>query len=123
MNTKTTIKNKINIAQHFLPVFKDKNISGITQSDIKNDQLKRKFERLSISKNLGKREQEIYFRTVNLEISALHHFFNFCIEKGIVDKNPCAGIKKLNELSRLKTLSDDDIDSLFPVPQINLQGI
>jgi len=113
MNTKTTIKNKINIAQHFLPVFKDKNISNITQSDIKNYQLKRKFERLSISKNLGKREQEISFRTVNLEITTLHHFFNFCIEKGVIDKNPCAGIKKLNELSRLKTLSNNDIQKLI----------
>ena len=43
----------------------------------------------------------------------MHNFFNYCIKKGIIDKNPCTGIKKLNELSRLKTLSDDDIDKLI----------
>ena len=43
----------------------------------------------------------------------MHHFFNFCIEKGYIDKNPCSGIKKLNELSRLKTLSDSDIQKLI----------
>ena len=56
---------------------------------------------------------EISFRTVNLEISILYNFFNFSIKKGYIDKNPCAGIKKLNELSRLKTLSDEDIDNLI----------
>ena len=30
-----------------------------------------------------------------------------------LDKNPCSGIKKLNELSRLKTLSDEDIQKLI----------
>ena len=43
----------------------------------------------------------------------LHNFFNFCIEKGYIDKNPCVGIKKLNELSRLKTLDDEDILKLI----------
>jgi len=43
----------------------------------------------------------------------LRNFFNHCIEKGYIDKNPCAGVKKLNELSRLKTLSDDDIQKLI----------
>jgi hypothetical protein len=35
-NTNMTIENKISIANHFLPVFKDKNIAEITQSDIKS---------------------------------------------------------------------------------------
>ncbi|RZD17577.1 MAG: site-specific integrase [Candidatus Acididesulfobacter diazotrophicus] len=68
---------------------------------------------LSNPKNINKKDSEISFRTVNLEISTMHNFFNYCIKKGIIDKNPCTGIKKLNELSRLKTLSDDDIDKLI----------
>ncbi|MDA8273402.1 MAG: hypothetical protein M0Z72_06675 [Deltaproteobacteria bacterium] len=43
----------------------------------------------------------------------LRTFFNHCIEKGYIDKNPASGIKKLNELSRLKTLSDGDIQKLI----------
>jgi integrase len=42
----------------------------------------------------------------------LHHFFNYCIKYGYIQKNPAIGIKKLNELSRLKTLSDEDINKL-----------
>ena len=112
-NISRTIKNKEFAANHFLPVFKDKNISEITQSDIKEYQLKRRLEVLFLPKNQQKKESEINFRWINLEISTLHHFFNFCIEKGLIEKNPAAGVKKLNELSRLKTLSDSDIGKLI----------
>ena len=112
-NINRTIKNKEFAANHFLPVFKDKNISEITQSDIKEYQLKRRLEVLSLPKNQQKKESEINFRWINLEISTLHHFFNFCIEKGLIEKNPASGVKKLNELSRLKTLSDSDIGKLI----------
>ena len=64
-------------------------------------------------KNIGKRESEISFAYLNKEILILSNFFNFCIEKGLIDKNPAAKIKKLNELSRLKTLSDEDINKLI----------
>ena len=43
----------------------------------------------------------------------LSNFFNFCIERNYIDKNPAFKIKKLNELSRLKTLSDEDIQKLI----------
>jgi integrase len=112
-NINRTIKNKEFAANHFLPVFKDKNISEITQSDIKEYQIKRRLEVLSLPKNQLKKESEINFRWINLEISTLHHFFNFCIEKELIEKNPASGVKKLNELSRLKTLSDSDIGKLI----------
>ncbi len=109
-NTPRNIKNKELVYKHI--TFYNKNISEILQSDIKAYQLQRKLEVISSEKNIGKREQDINFRWINIEITTLHHFFNFCIEKGYIDKNPCAGIKKLNELSRLKTLSDSDIEKL-----------
>lgn len=111
--SKGTVDVRINASKHFLPVFKDKNITDIAQSDIKNYQLKRKLEIVDMQKNRNKRESEISFRIANIEISTLHHFFNYCIENEYIDKNPCAGIKKLNELSRLKTLSNEDIKKLI----------
>ena len=101
------------LSKHFLPVFQNMPLDNITADKIENYRLNRKLEITSLEKNSGKREAEISFRTVNLEISILRNFFNFCIKKGHIDKNPCAGIKKLNELSRLKTLSVDDINKLI----------
>jgi integrase len=112
-NTKKTIYSKVSCSKHFLPVFENKRISDISSLDIKNYQLKRKLETLSVSKNKNKKESEITFRSTNLELSTLSHFFNFCIEQNYIDKNPAARIKKLNELSRLKTLSDEDIQKLI----------
>ena len=112
-NSPRTLENKHVDSKHFLPFFGNKIIDTIKSSDIKEYQLNRKIEISKKSKNLGKRESEISYKTINLEIGTLSHFFNFCIEKGYIDKNPCAGIKKLNELSRLKTLSDEDIEKLI----------
>jgi hypothetical protein len=59
-------------------------------------------EVIAMPKNIGKRESEILFAYLNKEILILSNFFNFCIEKGLIEKNPAFKIKKLNELSRLK---------------------
>ena len=112
-NLKQTIEVKINASKHFLPVFQDKALKGITHTDIKEYQLKRKKEIIATPKNKGKKEQEISFRTANIELNTLSHFFNFCIEKGYLEINPTIKIKRLNELSRLKTLSDEDINKLI----------
>ena len=110
-NTKRTIVNKNIALKHFQAFFKNKNITDITTNDIKTYQLTRKIE--YVAKNKNKREQDINLRWINLEIATLSNFFNFCIEKGYIDKNPAFKIKKLNELSRLKTLSDSDINKLI----------
>ena len=110
---KKTIEVRLTSAKHFLPVLQNMSLNTITTDKIENYRLNRKLEITSLEKNSGKRESEISFRSVNIEIATLYNFFNFCIEKGYIDKNPCAGIKKLNELSRLKTLSDEDIDKLI----------
>ena len=115
-NQNVSIKTKeirTTAANHFLPVFNNSDIKNISAADIEKYQLIRKLEVLSMPKNTGKREQDISFRLINIEIATLYNFFNYCIKKGYIDKNPCAGIKKLNELSRLKTLSDSDIEKLI----------
>ncbi|MHB1696502.1 MAG: tyrosine-type recombinase/integrase [bacterium] len=112
-NSNGTIKVKGWISKHFLPVFGNRNIADITQSDIKSYQLKRKIEIAAMPKNIDKRESEISFAYLNKEILILSNFCNFCIERGLIEKNPAAGIKKLNELSRLKTLSESDINKLI----------
>ena len=106
-------ENKFYSAKHFLPIFGDRNIKDVNIVDIKNYQFRRKLEILVLPKNAGKREKDISLRIVNRETTILHHFFNYCIEHGYLEKNPCTGIKKLNELSRLKTLSDVDIEKLI----------
>ncbi len=68
---------------------------------------------MAIPKNSDKRESEISFAYLNKEILIFSNFFNFCIEKGLIEKNPAFKIKKLNELSMLKTLSDEDINKLI----------
>ena len=112
-NVPKTIMNKNIALKHFLPVFENRNITDIVINDIKTYQLQRKLEIMNSSKNIGKRESEINFDWLNKEILILSNFFNFCIEKGYLDKNPAQKIKKLNTLSRLKTLSDSDIEKLI----------
>ena len=111
--SKNTLDLRVHLSKHFLPVFKNKSIQSITTDQIENYQFKRRLEVINLPKNAGKRESEISFRSVNIEIATLYNFFNFCIKKGFLEKNPASGIKKLNELSRLKTLSDDDINKLI----------
>ena len=112
-NLPSTVKRKIAGAKHFLPLFKDIDIKKIAQLNIEKYQAQRKKEIIAYPKNLTKREQEISFKSINNEVLILSNFFNYCIKYGYLDKNPAAGIKKLNELSRLKTLSDSDIEKLI----------
>ena len=114
-NTKDTIKIKNNIYnKHLSHYFDDKTIGNdFPILDIKNYQRLRRSEILNMPKNIGKRESEISFAFLNKEILILHNFFNFCIEKGYIDKNPVFKVKKLNELSRIKTFSDEDIEKLI----------
>ncbi len=51
-NAERTIKVKKWISIHFLPIFSDKDIADITQSEIKIYQLQRKLEILSMPKNI-----------------------------------------------------------------------
>ncbi len=108
-----TGKDKISLSKHFLPMFQKKDISAIDRHDIINYQAVRRKGVMDNPKNLGKREAEISFRTVNYELAILSHFFNYCVLKGYIQSNPAFKIKKLNELSRLKTLSDFDINKLI----------
>ena len=112
-NSKGTIDKKKWHAKHFLPVFGNKNITDISSIDIKNYQLLRKQELQDEPKNAGKKDSQITFAFINGEIMTLSNFFNFCIERNYIDKNPAFKIKKLNELYRLKTLSDEDINKLI----------
>ena len=112
-NSDKTIKSKTTASKHILPFFENKDIAKITLPDIEKYQNERRLSIINLSKNKNKRDSEISFRSVNIEITTLHHFFNYCIKKEILDKNPANQIKRLNELSRLKTLSDDDIQKLI----------
>ena len=72
-NVKKTIINKNIAAKHFLYELQSKDITDITITEIENYLLKRKLETLNMPKNCGKRESDINFRWVNLEIATLRH--------------------------------------------------
>ncbi|MHB8282760.1 MAG: tyrosine-type recombinase/integrase [bacterium] len=112
-SSKSTINRTIVASKNFLPLFNNKQINNIKQIDTEEYQRNRKIEIANYPKNQQKGGSEISYHSVNLEIAVLHHFFNYCIKKELIDKNPCTGIKKLNELSRIKTLSDEDINKLI----------
>ena len=73
-NTEKTIRSKIDSSKHILPVFKNKNLVRISSADIKNYQLERKLEVRNKPKNTDKREGEINYRSVNIELATLHRF-------------------------------------------------
>ena len=100
-------------SKHFLPIFQNLELSNIDRNKIKEYQTARRSEVLKLNKNKNKKESEISFRSVNIEIATLSHFFNYCIDNNLLEKNPAFKIKKLNELSRIKTLSNEDINKLI----------
>ena len=108
-----TVERKKNALKHVFKFFKDIQVSEIDFVMIEKYLSFRKKEILERSSNTGKREQEISFRTANIELAVLSNLLNFAVRRNYLDNNPAAGIKKLNELSRLKTLSDSDIDELI----------
>ena len=118
-NESAALRSKGGAAKHFLPIFENKSIISISQMDIENYRLQHKLETVELPKNVGKREKDISFRAVNLELTTLSYFFNYCIKKGYIDKNLCTCIKKLNELSRVKTLSDEDIQKLIKLSPVS----
>ena len=108
----STLKPMLSRIKHF-NIFFEKEINSITELDIKSFQILRKSKIMNLPKNKNKREPEISLKEINHEIQILNNFFNYYIKKEYIDKNPCSGIKKLNELCRLKTLSDKDINKLI----------
>lgn len=57
---------------------------------------------------------------VNRELTTLKHFFNFAIQKEIIEKNPVQGVKRLTENRRpIKLLSDKELADYFDYCQKN----
>ncbi len=56
-------------------------------------------------------------KTICRKLSALSSYFDFLIEKSIIDINPCKGIRrpKQETITETKDLSDEAVDKLFTV--------
>ena len=108
-----TVERKKNALKHVFKFFKNIQVSEIDFVMIEKYLSFRKKEILDRSSNTGKREQEISFRTANIELAVLSNLLNFAVHKKYIEKNTTSSIKKLNKLSRLKTLSDSDIEKLI----------
>ncbi len=53
-------------------------------------------------------------RSINLDIAVLRHMLNTAIRKGILEKNPCTGVKALKiQQNRDRVLSDSEIQCLM----------
>ncbi len=52
--------------------------------------------------------------TINRELTTLKHFFNFNLDRGLVESNPCREVKRLAEKKRpLNILSDEGLRHYF----------
>jgi integrase len=70
-------------------------------------------EIINMPKNKNKRESEISFKSANLELAILHHFFAWCKDRGICGDNPADGVKKLKELRREIYISPEEQERLI----------
>ena len=53
--------------------------------------------------------------TSNHSLSAIRKFFNWCVERGIVEVSPCAGIKApVRNISRSRVLTDKELGLVWP---------
>ena len=123
INSPGQIKNKEFAFRHFFPIFGNKNVAEITKLDIINYQATRHLEIIDMPKNKDKKESEVSFYWLNTEIRILSHFFNYCIEKGIIDKNPTRGVKKLKEIKREIYLSPEEQERLVACAAPHLRNI
>jgi len=54
-----------------------------------------------------------HHRARNRRLQIVRRFYNWLIERGIVENNPAAGIKKLPEARRQRVLSDDELRAIW----------
>jgi hypothetical protein len=90
---KKTLELRVALSKHFLCVFQDKPVKTISILDREEYRRNRRLDVLSNPKNINKKDSEISFRTVNLEISTMHNFFNYCIKKALSIKTPAPELK------------------------------
>jgi Site-specific recombinase XerD len=59
----------------------------------------------------------------NRILSYLRLVFSYALERGIVDYNPCVGIKRLSEAKRRRYLTDAEFHSIYQAASENLRPI
>lgn len=114
-----------NVAAEF--VTRETKDKGLKQSTV--DQLERIFRNDVLPRWRGRRVQEITKRDVielrdavvdrgapvlaNRVFAIVRWMFNWCIERDILDRSPCVGMKSPREASRDRVLSDEEVVHLW----------
>ncbi len=121
----STVHRKIVASKNFLPFFKDYRLSDITKSIVTDYRLKRRKEvieknrarlekeNLRLNRNKVFNEDDVSFRTINLEIEILRNFFNYCLDEDYMSKNPCMCMDKLVQKKYNVNLSKEEILALI----------
>ncbi len=74
----------------------------------------RSIKRADVENYLSRRAKSGEYPAVNRELTTLKHFFNFGIQREIIEKNPAVGVKKLPEKRRpIRLLSERELDAYF----------
>jgi integrase len=95
-NNRTWLRQDSDLKREFLPLWRDRAISGIAKRDI--------------LEALDKIADRASPRRANRYLALVKKLFNWCAERGYVETSPAANIKPLaREVSRDRVLSDDEL--------------
>lgn len=95
-----TIKNEIQQLNNFAEFFPRRDISSILYDNI-----------ITWRNN---RIEKVSRITINNECRVLHHFFNWCIERGYIKRNPLSNLRMLKvDQSRRLYMSKDELKAVM----------
>lgn len=88
------------IKQHLIPEFGQTWLSRVTRKDVED--------------YMTRRASEVAPATVNREMSRLRHMMSVAVKWRYIKKNPCTGIKELDEPpGRIRYLTPEELESLL----------
>jgi len=94
--------------------FRDRKAGELLPSDIESYQTWRKKQKV---RKYGKKEEivckhNVSNATVNREIACLRSCYNLAIRERLLERNPCAGVKRLKEQERNRICSREEFEAL-----------
>jgi integrase len=94
--------------------YKDRRAGELLPSDVESYQTWRKKQKV---RKYGKKEEivckhNVSNATVNREIACLKSCYNLAIREGLLERNPCVGVKRLKEQERNRICSREEFEAL-----------
>ena len=94
----TTLKYYKNISNNFYEYFKKKSASSYTKNDIK--------------KFISYKEKSVSKQSIYIILNVINGFFNWCLDEGLINQNPCKGIKYKHIKSQRTYIKKEDIEKI-----------